>query len=141
MRAVSLRIPDSEGAKTAQCPTARGSEETSNPRVHRGIKSYLRVFHELFRRTATKWLYPKRKMTKEDRILVFLKLQGGSGSIDTIREAADIREAAILRQSNPLAKKLIADGLILHPRRNHYVLTARGKARASELIGGAAGSG
>jgi Mn-dependent DtxR family transcriptional regulator len=74
-------------------------------------------------------------MTKEDKILVFLKLRGGSGPIDTIREAADIREAAILRQSNPLAKKLVADGLVTHPRRNHYVLTARGDARAREIIG------
>jgi predicted transcriptional regulator len=74
-------------------------------------------------------------MTKEDRILIFLKLQGGSGSIDTIREAADLREAAVFRQGNPIAKKLISDGLIIHPRRNHYVLTVQGEARASALIG------
>jgi Mn-dependent DtxR family transcriptional regulator len=65
---------------------------------------------------------------------VFLKLRGGSGPIDTIREAADIREAAVLRRINPLAKQLIAAGLLTHPRRNHYVLTARGDARARELI-------
>jgi len=73
-------------------------------------------------------------MTKEDKILVFLKLRGGSGPIDIIREAADITEAAVLCRSNHLAKKLIADGLLTHPRRNHYVLTARGEVRARALI-------
>jgi hypothetical protein len=74
-------------------------------------------------------------MTKEDKALVFLKLRGGSGPIDTIREAADIREAAVLRQSNPLAERLVAKGLLTHPRRNHYVLTARGAARAKRAPG------
>jgi hypothetical protein len=78
--------------------------------------------------------YACYRMTKEDKILAFLKLRGGSGPIDIIRDAADIREAAVLRQSNPLAKKLIADGLLTHARRNHYVLTASGEARARELI-------
>ena len=76
-------------------------------------------------------------MTKEDKILVFLKLRGGSGPIDTIKEAADIREASVLWSgSNPLAKKLIAAGLLIHPRRNHYVLTPGGEARARALIEG-----
>lgn len=70
-------------------------------------------------------------MTREDKILLFLKLRGGSGTIDTIREAADMA----LWRSNHLAKELIAGGLLSHPRRNHYVLTARGDARARELIG------
>jgi Mn-dependent DtxR family transcriptional regulator len=70
-------------------------------------------------------------MTKEEKVLVFLKLRGGSGSIDAIREAADI---TVRRRSNPLAKKLLAAGLLSHPRNNHYVLTARGDARARELI-------
>jgi Mn-dependent DtxR family transcriptional regulator len=70
-------------------------------------------------------------MTKEDKVLVFLKLRGGSGPIDTIREAADMFHWRI----NPLVKKLVAIGLLSHPRTNHYVLTARGDARARELIG------
>jgi len=70
-------------------------------------------------------------MTKEDKILLFLKLRGGSGTIDTIREAAGM----LIWRSNHLAKELIADGLLGHPRRNHYVLTARGDARARELMG------
>jgi hypothetical protein len=74
-------------------------------------------------------------MNDEDRALIFLKLRGGSGPIDAIRETADIREAAILRRRNALAKKLVGDGLLTHPRRNHYVLTALGEARAKKLIG------
>jgi hypothetical protein len=99
------------------------------------VKINLRFFSEHFRNVAANSTYIGNLMTKEDKILVFLKLRGGSGPIDTIREAVDIREAVVFRRSNPLAKKLIADGLLTHPRRNHYVLTARGDARARELIG------
>jgi len=69
-------------------------------------------------------------MTKEDKVLVFLKLRGGSGPLDAIREVADSDWGG-----QPLARKLIAAGLLSHPRNNHYVLTALGDARAQELIG------
>jgi hypothetical protein len=71
-------------------------------------------------------------MTQEDKVLVFFKLRGGSGPIDAIREAADISRRW---RSNRLAKRLVAAGLLGHPRNNCYVLTTRGDARAGELIG------
>ena len=92
----------------------------------------LRIFFKGFRHIAANSAYIRYPMTREDKVLVFFKLRGGSGPIDAIREAADVR---VRWRSNPLAKKLVAAGLLSHPRNNHYVLTARGDARARELIG------